>query len=128
TSYPSDFHIHPKINKLLEQRAEMGVGKRPVDYGMAESLAFGSLLKQGTPVRFSGQDSQRGTFNQRHAVLVDTEDQHEYVPLANLGPKQARFEICNWAGVTICKSANPRTPPNIFIFCAGRHCDPGANL
>ena len=95
TSYPSDFHIHPKINKLLEQRAEMGVGKRPVDYGMAESLAFGSLLKQGTPVRFSGQDSQRGTFNQRHAVLVDTEDQHEYVPLANLSPKQARFEIYN---------------------------------
>src|SRR5581483_2619601 len=72
-SYPSDFNIHLKIKKLLEQRAEMGHGKRPVDFGMAEALAFGTLLKQGTPVRLSGQDSRRGTFNQRHSVLVDVE-------------------------------------------------------
>jgi len=81
---PEGFHVHPKIVKLLEQRAEMGNGKRPVDYGYAEALAFGSLLRHGTPLRLSGQDTQRGTFNQRHAVLVDTETEVEYAPLAHL--------------------------------------------
>jgi 2-oxoglutarate dehydrogenase E1 component len=81
---PAGFHVHPKIAKLLEQRAEMGNGKRPVDYGYAEALAFGSLLRNGTPVRLSGQDTQRGTFNQRHAALIDTQDESEYVPLAHL--------------------------------------------
>ncbi len=95
TTYPRDFHIHPKIKKLLEQRREMGRGQRLFDYGMAEALAFGSLVLQGTPVRLSGQDSQRGTFNQRHSVLVDTENEQLYFPLANLAPNQARFEIYN---------------------------------
>jgi 2-oxoglutarate dehydrogenase E1 component len=95
TSYPRDFHIHPKIKKLLEQRREMGRGERLFDYGMAEALAFGSLVLQGTPVRLSGQDSQRGTFNQRHSVLVDTQNEQLYFPLANLSPNQARFEIYN---------------------------------
>ena len=93
TSYPADFAIHPKVKKLLEQRAAMGAGKSPVDYGMAETLAFGSLLMEGTPVRLSGQDSKRGTFNQRHAVLIDTENENELVPLANLSAEQARFEV-----------------------------------
>jgi 2-oxoglutarate dehydrogenase E1 component len=95
TNYPRDFHIHPKIKKLLEQRREMGRGERLFDYGMAEALAFGSLVLQGTAVRLSGQDSQRGTFNQRHSVLVDTENEQLYFPLANLSPNQARFEIYN---------------------------------
>ena len=95
TTYPRSFHIHPKIKKLLEQRREMGRGERPFDYGMAEALAFGSLLLQGTPVRLSGQDSQRGTFNQRHSVLVDIENEQLYFPLANLAPDQARFEVYN---------------------------------
>jgi 2-oxoglutarate dehydrogenase E1 component len=95
TSYPRDFHIHAKIKKLLEQRREMGRGERVFDYGMAEALAFGSLLLQGNPVRLSGQDSQRGTFNQRHSVLVDTENEQLYIPLAHLSPDQARFEIYN---------------------------------
>lgn len=95
TSYPSEFHIHPKVKKLLEQRSEMGRAKRPVDYGMAEALAFASLVKAGTPVRLSGQDSRRGTFNQRHSVLVDIEDEHEYVPLENIAEGQARCEIYN---------------------------------
>jgi 2-oxoglutarate dehydrogenase E1 component len=81
---PEDFHVHPKIVKLLEQRAEMGIGKRPVDYGYAEALALGSLLRHGTPVRLTGQDTQRGTFNQRHAVLVDTQTEVEYSPVARL--------------------------------------------
>jgi 2-oxoglutarate dehydrogenase E1 component len=95
TTYPEDFHIHPKVKKLLEQRAEMGMGKRLVDYGMAEALAFASLVKTGTHVRFSGQDSRRGTFNQRHSVLIDIENENEYVPLENIAPGQARCEIYN---------------------------------
>ena len=95
TSYPKNFHIHPKIKKLLEQRREMGRGDRPLDYGMAEALAFGSLLLQGTPVRLSGQDSQRGTFNQRHSVLVDIEDEQQWISLEHLSPDQARFEVYN---------------------------------
>jgi 2-oxoglutarate dehydrogenase E1 component len=95
TTYPSDFAIHPKVKKLLEQRVAMGEGKSLVDYGMAEALAFGSLLMEGTPVRLSGQDSKRGTFNQRHAALIDTQTEKEYVPLANLSADQARFEVYN---------------------------------
>jgi 2-oxoglutarate dehydrogenase E1 component len=95
TSVPPAFHIHPKVKKLLEQRAEMGTGKRPVDYGMAEALAFGSLVKFGIPVRLSGQDTRRGTFNQRHSVLVDIENEQEYVPLQHIAESQARCEIYN---------------------------------
>lgn len=94
-AYPKDFHIHPKIEKLLAQRAEMGRGERPLDYGMAEAVAIGSLLVKGTPVRLSGQDSQRGTFNQRHSVLIDVEDEKKFVPLNHLEPGQARFEVWN---------------------------------
>ncbi len=95
TTYPEGFRIHRKVKKLLEQRAEMGAGKRPVDYGMAEALAFASLAKAGIPVRLSGQDSRRGTFNQRHSALIDIENENEYVPLENIGPGQARCEIHN---------------------------------
>jgi 2-oxoglutarate dehydrogenase E1 component len=95
TTYPQGFHIHPKVKKLLEQRAEMGAGKRPVDYGMAEALAFASLVKAGIPVRLSGQDSRRGTFNQRHSVLIDIENENEYVPLENIAAGQARCGIHN---------------------------------
>ncbi len=92
---PNGFHVHPKIVKLLEQRSEMGHGKRAIDYGFAESLAFGSLLLEGTPLRLTGQDTQRGTFNQRHAVLVDTETEATYIPLANLAAGQPFCEIYN---------------------------------
>jgi 2-oxoglutarate dehydrogenase E1 component len=95
---PEGFHVHPKIAKLLEQRAEMGHGKRAVDYGFAEALALGSVLLEGNPVRLTGQDTQRGTFNQRHAVLVDTETEEEYVPLAHLAPNSAsRQPFCEIA-------------------------------
>jgi 2-oxoglutarate dehydrogenase E1 component len=92
---PASFHVHAKIVKLLEQRAEMGNGKRAVDYGFAELLAYGSLVLEGNPVRLTGQDSQRGTFNQRHAVLVDTQTEQEYLPLAHLAPDQAFCEVHN---------------------------------
>ena len=95
TRYPAGFHIHPKVKKLLEQRLEMAQGKRPIDYGMAEALAFGTLLKQRVPVRLSGQDSRRGTFNQRHAALIDIETEEEYVPLQHVGHGEAWFEAIN---------------------------------
>jgi 2-oxoglutarate dehydrogenase E1 component len=92
---PEGFHVHPKITKLLEQRSEMGHSKRAVDYGFAEALALGSVLLEGNPVRLTGQDTQRGTFNQRHAVLVDTETEEEYIPLAHLAPEQPFCEVAN---------------------------------
>ena len=95
TRYPVNFGIHPKVKRLLEQRLEMGRGLRAVDYGMAEALAFGTLLLAGTPVRLTGQDSVRGTFSQRHAALIDINNERAYVPLANLAPGQARCEIFN---------------------------------
>ena len=94
-STPETFHVHPKVKKLYEQRVEMAEGKRPFDYGMAELLAFGSLVTTGTPVRLTGQDSQRGTFNQRHSVLTDTETEAKYIPLEHMAPDQARFEVYN---------------------------------
>ena len=97
TTYPEGFHIHPKVKKLLAQRAEMGTGQRPVDYGMAEALALGSLVKAGVPVRLSGQDTRRGTFNQRHSVLLDIENEQEYVSLEHISAGQARCEIYNSA-------------------------------
>jgi len=95
TTAPAGFNIHPKVAKLLEQRIEMGTGKKPIDYGMAELLAYASLLKSNVPVRLSGQDSQRGTFNQRHSVLIDIETEVRYSPLTNIAPKQARWEVYN---------------------------------
>jgi 2-oxoglutarate dehydrogenase E1 component len=92
---PDGFHLHPKLAKLLEQRGEMGHGRRPVDYGFAEALAFGSLVLEGTPIRLTGQDTQRGTFNQRHAVLIDTETEHNYLTLSHLSRQQAFCEIYN---------------------------------
>src|SRR6202041_1928997 len=92
---PEGFHLHPKLAKLLEQRAEMGHGKRAIDYGFAEALAFASLVLEGTPIRLTGQDTQRGTFNQRHAVLIDTETEHNYLTLSHLSRQQAFCEIHN---------------------------------
>jgi 2-oxoglutarate dehydrogenase E1 component len=95
TTVPKDFHIHPKVKKLFEQRLEMGAGAKPFDYGMAELVAYASLLEEGTLVRLTGQDSQRGTFNQRHSVIVDIETEARYCTLQHLSDKQGRFEVYN---------------------------------
>jgi 2-oxoglutarate dehydrogenase E1 component len=93
TSYPEGFNVHPKIKRLFEQRRKMASGELLVDWGMAEALALGTLLWEGVPVRLAGQDSRRGTFNQRHAVVIDTETGADYYPLAHLHPNQARFTV-----------------------------------
>ena len=92
---PEDFHLHRKLQRLIEGRTEMARGERPVDWGGAEMLALGSLLLEGTPVRLAGQDSERGTFSHRHAVLHDTQTGKRYVPLANLAEGQAPLVIVN---------------------------------
>ncbi len=91
--WPDGFAIHPKVRRGMEQRREMGHGKRPVDWGMAEALAFGTLLCDGIPVRLSGQDSRRGTFNHRQSVLISIEDESEWTPLNHLGEGQAAYRV-----------------------------------
>jgi 2-oxoglutarate dehydrogenase E1 component len=93
TQVPEGFALHPKIAKQLEaRRAEMRE-RRPIDWAFAETLAFGTLLLEGTGVRLSGQDSRRGTFSQRHAALYDMNTGVPYLPLDALGPDQARFNV-----------------------------------
>ncbi|HEY2250854.1 MAG TPA: 2-oxoglutarate dehydrogenase E1 component, partial [Planctomycetaceae bacterium] len=95
TTLPPDFHPHPKIDRGLKHRAEMAEGKRSLDWSAAEALALASLATEGHRVRLTGQDSERGTFSQRHAVLHDCQDDHTYTPLQHLEPGQAAVEICN---------------------------------
>ena len=90
---PSGFTVHPKLGSLLERRHKCIADGAPLDWATAEALAFGSLVVEGTPVRLSGQDSARGTFSQRHAVLVDQRTGEEYAPLDHLSSTQARFEV-----------------------------------
>jgi len=92
TRVPEGFRLHPKVERLLDERRRMGAGEKPVDYGMAEALAFASLVDAGIPVRLAGQDSRRGTFNHRHAVLIDHESEAELVPLAEMAREGAFFE------------------------------------
>ncbi|WP_456599549.1 multifunctional oxoglutarate decarboxylase/oxoglutarate dehydrogenase thiamine pyrophosphate-binding subunit/dihydrolipoyllysine-residue succinyltransferase subunit [Blastococcus sp. SYSU DS0616] len=91
-SFPPDFTPHPKLQKMLEKRAAMA-SEGGIDWAMGELLAFGSLLMEGVPVRLAGQDSRRGTFVQRHSVLIDRENGAEYTPLANLTEDQAKFFV-----------------------------------
>jgi len=92
---PANFDLNPKIARQLDAKRDMAQSGEGVDWSTAEALAFGSLLLEGHHVRLSGEDCQRGTFSQRHAVLIDQTNQNEYVPLNNVRPKQARFEVFN---------------------------------
>lgn len=89
---PAGFTVHPKLEQLLKKRVEMS-RKGGIDWGFGELLALGSLLLEGTAVRFAGQDARRGTFAQRHAVLHDRKNGQEWLPLMNLSEDQGRFWI-----------------------------------
>ncbi len=93
TQLPTEFHPHPKLRDFFERRREMAAGKRSLDFAAAEALAFASLATEGTRVRLTGQDSGRGTFTHRHAVLHDYQNGSVYVPLQNIAPNQAPVEI-----------------------------------
>ncbi len=95
TRFPDDFHPHRKIERGLERRRKMAQGEEPLDWSAAESLAYASLATEGFRVRFSGQDSERGTFSHRHAVLHDAKNGRTYVPLQHLSDDQAPVEIHN---------------------------------
>ncbi|MFN7928549.1 MAG: 2-oxoglutarate dehydrogenase E1 component [Blastocatellia bacterium] len=90
---PQDFNVNPKMVSQLARRAKMGAGEAPIDWGFAEGLAFGSLVLEGTSVRLSGQDSGRGTFSQRHAILYDTHNGKAWTPLEALAKDKVRFEV-----------------------------------
>jgi 2-oxoglutarate dehydrogenase E1 component len=97
TTIPDNFTAHPLVKKVLDDRAAMGRGETPVDWGMGEHMAFASLVASGYPVRFSGEDSGRGTFSHRHAVLHDQNrekwDTGIYTPLQNVAENQASFVV-----------------------------------
>jgi 2-oxoglutarate dehydrogenase E1 component len=93
TELPTGFTPHSKIERLLSQRAEMGKGQRPLDWGMAELLAYGTLLYQGVNVRLSGQDSSRGTFSHRHAIITDIKTGREHLVLGGLHADQGQCRI-----------------------------------
>jgi len=92
TTMPADFHLHPKLKGFLDKRKEALRGGT-IDWALAEALAFGTLVLEGTPVRLSGQDSSRGTFSQRHLELYDIEDGACHIPMQHLDKNQARFEV-----------------------------------
>ncbi len=92
-TFPAGFTVHPNLLKTLVGRSENIKKRLTVDWGTGEAIAFGSLVLEGTPVRLSGQDSRRGTFTQRHAVVVDYETGADYYPLGNLDPNQAPFDV-----------------------------------
>jgi len=96
THTPETFNLLPKIKRMvLDRRATIHKNGGPYDWAFAESLAFGSLLAEGIPVRLSGQDCRRGTFSQRHAVLFDAETAEGYTPLNHIAPDQPRFCVYN---------------------------------
>ncbi len=90
---PANITVHPRVQRILESRGKMAAGDLPIDWGFAETIAYASLLDEGHEVRLTGQDSARGTFFHRHAVLHNQSDQEIYVPLENLSAKQGRFTI-----------------------------------
>jgi 2-oxoglutarate dehydrogenase E1 component len=95
TQTPAEFHLHRKLKRGIEERLAMAEGKQPLDWSAAEALALATLAVEGHPIRLSGQDTQRGTFSQRHAVFHDAVDGKTYMPLAHLTDDQARVEIIN---------------------------------
>ncbi|GGG46113.1 2-oxoglutarate dehydrogenase E1 component [Chelatococcus composti] len=92
---PEGFNVHRTIRRFLDNRRKMIETGEGLDWATAEALAFGSLVLEGHPVRLSGQDSERGTFSQRHSVLIDQETEDRYTPLNNIREGQARYEVIN---------------------------------
>ncbi len=95
TTIPEGFELHPRVAKIVEDRKLMAAGALPIDWGFAETIAYGSLLENGFAIRITGQDSGRGTFFHRHAVFHDQGTGDEYIPLQHLSPGQARFAVIN---------------------------------
>ncbi|MBT7406676.1 MAG: 2-oxoglutarate dehydrogenase E1 component, partial [Opitutae bacterium] len=95
TKFPKDFNLNPKIKRQIEAKSKNFKSGRGIDWAMAEQLAFGSLMLEGTPVRLSGQDSERGTFSHRHAAWYDSIDRTRYVPLLEMEDRKGKFCVYN---------------------------------
>src|SRR5439155_18275749 len=93
--WPKHFSPHPKLARTLQRRANTLGPEGGIDWGQAEALAFASILADGTPIRLTGQDSQRGTFSHRHAVLHSQDGNEVYIPLQHLAEARASFSIYN---------------------------------
>jgi len=93
TTYPTDWNLHPRVLAIMQTRERMVAGDLPLDWGCAENLAYASLIQEGYPVRLTGQDSGRGTFFHRHAVLHDQASGRRYVPLQHLATNQPTFTV-----------------------------------
>ena len=90
---PDDFVLHHQVKKLLDKRHQMAAGKRPIDWGFAENMAYASLLTEGFDIRLSGQDSGRGTFSHRHVVFHHQNNRHSWIPLKHLTEEQGQFTV-----------------------------------
>src|SRR6195256_4176693 len=95
TAIPQGFHVHRTIQRFLDNRHKSIETGEGIDWATGEALAFCSLMLDGHPVRLSGQDVERGTFSQRHSVLIDQENENRYIPFNQVRDKQARFEVIN---------------------------------
>jgi 2-oxoglutarate dehydrogenase E1 component len=95
TTIPSDFNVHKTIGRFLDNRRKMVETGEGIDWAMAEALAFGTMVDEGHRVRLSGQDCERGTFSQRHSVLIDQESEARFVPLNHIRKDQGRYEVIN---------------------------------
>src|SRR5579863_3370123 len=95
TSVPQGFNVHKTIQRFLDNRRQAVESGEGIDWATAEALAFASLLDEGYPARLSGQDSERGTFSQRHSVLIDQQSEARYIPLNHIRDGQARYEVIN---------------------------------
>ena len=124
---PQNFDLNPKIARQLEAKKQMIDTGEGIDWATGEALAFGTLLADGSRVRLSGEDCQRGTFSQRHAVLVDQTNQNEYTPLNNIRPGQAPIEIFNSllseAGVLGFEYGYALADPNVLVLWEGQFGD-----
>lgn len=122
-SYPSDFTVNPRLQRILARRGQIlqDPAAQNVDWGTAESLAMASILADGTPIRVTGQDAERGTFSHRHAVLADVETGKHFTPLHNIPQAAAAFEIHNSplsenAAIGFEYGYNIQTPERLVIW------------
>jgi 2-oxoglutarate dehydrogenase E1 component len=122
STYPKDFNVHPNLKRIIASRGKSVIEDTGVDMSTAEALAFGSLVKEGYHVRVSGQDVERGTFSQRHAVLHDQKTEKIYTPLMHIeGEKAGSFVICNSSlseyGVLGFEYGYSLSSPEALVMC-----------
>lgn len=122
SSYPKDFNVHPNLKRIIAGRGKSVIDDTGVDMSTAEALAFGTLVKEGYHVRVSGQDVERGTFSQRHAVLHDQKTESAYIPLMHVkGEKPGSFSICNSSlseyGVVGFEYGYSLSSPEALVMC-----------